>query len=330
VPGNGAGSLFVIGDVHGCASELKTLLNKLPLHPASTVVFLGDYIDRGPQSREVVETILKLRQFCNVVTLTGNHEAMLHDFLEDPTSQGAGMFIYNGGGATLASYADAHGNYEIPDHHIHFFSQLKLSHENDQFFFVHAGVPDVALDQLDEKKHRKEMLWVRRSFHRSAFKWGKMIVHGHSPVPEVHFGERRINVDTGCVYDQVLTALELPSKKVYGVIRNKEARRVHLRDFGSNRVAVRFKGAVPVYIHQGTETLEFETIDYSEFGMLMRHLSADDGTILQAGQAIEGEIGADHTQLVAFKGTVLRSQHSDEHGPCYAVKIDVVDAAMDG
>jgi serine/threonine protein phosphatase 1 len=322
---NGA-NLFVIGDVHGCASELKTLLNKLPLHPNSTVVFLGDYIDRGPSSREVIETILKLRQFCKVVTLTGNHEAMLHDFLQDPSSQGAGMFIYNGGGATLASYADEHGNYEIPDHHIQFFSQLVLSHHTPEFFFVHAGVPDVKLAELDEQKHRKEMLWVRRTFHRSGFKWEKMIVHGHSPVPEVHFGERRINVDTGCVYEQVLTALELPSKKIYSVQRSREVRRVHLRDFGSNRIAIRFKGAIPVYVHRDADTLEFETIDYSEFGMLMRHLSADDGTLLKAGQKIEGEIGSDTTRLVAFRGTVLRQQDSEEHGPCYAVKLDVVDA----
>jgi hypothetical protein len=156
-----------------------------------------------------------------------------------------------------------------------------------------------------------------------------MIVHGHSPVPEVHFGERRINVDTGCVYEQVLTALELPSKKIYSVQRAKEARHVHLRDFGSNRIAIRFKGAIPVYVHRGTDTLEFETIDYSEFGMLMRHLSADDGTLLSAGQVIDGEIGADTTKLVAFRGHVLRRQDSDEHGPCYAVKLDVVDPTAD-
>jgi len=318
-----AGNLFVIGDVHGCASELKTLLNKLPLAPTSTVVFLGDYIDRGPQSRDVVETILQLRTFCTVVTLTGNHEAMLQDFLQDPTSQGAGMFIYNGGGATLASYADEHGNYEIPDHHLRFFAELPLSYETPDFFFVHAGVPDVKLEELDDAKHRKEMLWVRRSFHRSSFRWNKMIVHGHSPVAEVHFGERRINVDTGCVYEQVLTALELPSKKIYSVTRYREARKVHLRDFDSNRIAVRFKGAVPVYVHRGTETLEFETLDYSEFGMLMRYIARHEGDVLQVGEEIAGHIGSDTNQLVDFRGKVIRPQ-TNEHGLCYAVKIDTL------
>jgi serine/threonine protein phosphatase 1 len=326
-------SLFVIGDVHGCASELKTLLNKLPLHPTSTVVFLGDYIDRGPHSREVIDTILKLRAFCAVVTLTGNHEAMLQDFLHDPLSQGAGMFVYNGGGATLASYADEHGNYEIPEQHLEFFSQLKLWYETPDFFFVHAGVPDIALDQLDEKEHKKEMMWVRRSFHRSTFPWNKIIVHGHSPVPEVHFGARRINVDTGCVYEQVLTALELPSRKIYSVMRSRDDRKVHLRDFGSNRIAVRFRGAIPVYVHRGGETFEFETIDYSEFGMLMRFIAHDesgadpDRRVLATGDKIEGHIGSDTSKLLGFSGHVVRVQIDDEHGPCYAVKIEALDAS---
>jgi serine/threonine protein phosphatase 1 len=319
------GSLFVIGDVHGCASELKTLINKLPLTPSSTVVFLGDYIDRGPSSREVIEVIFKLRDFCKVVTLTGNHESMLHDFLADPTSQGAGMFIYNGGGATLASYADEHGNYEIPEAHIRFFNELLLSWQTDDYFFVHAGVPDVHLDQLDERKHRKEMLWVRRTFHRSQFPWKKMIVHGHSPVPEVHFGERRINVDTGCVYEQVLSAVELPSKKTYSVTRSRERRQAHLRDFSSRRIAIRFKGAIPIYVHRGAETLEFETIDYSEFGMLMRDIANHPRELFVVGEPVHGHIGSEGATLVDFRGQIVRVQ-DDDAGRCYAVRIASTDA----
>ena len=322
------GSLFVIGDVHGCAAELKTLINKLPLEPTSTVVFLGDYIDRGPASREVVDTILHLRTFCTVVTLTGNHEDMLQDFLADPTSQGAGMFIYNGGGATLASYGDEHGNYEIPEPHLRFFSGLDLSHQTRDFFFVHAGVPDVPLEALDVEEHRKEMLWVRRTFHRSEFPWTKTIVHGHSPVQAVHFTRRRINVDTGCVYEQELTALELPSRKIYSVTKKREQRRVTLRDFSSNRIAIRFKGAIPVYVHRGVDTFEFETIDYSEYGMLMRYIAPHTGDVLIAGEKVHGHIGADDTQLVEFEGNVVRVQ-DHELGRCYALRLNVVGAASD-
>jgi serine/threonine protein phosphatase 1 len=324
----GVGSLFVVGDVHGCAAELKTLLNKLPLVPESTVVFLGDYIDRGPQSRQVVDTILKLRTFCNVVTLSGNHEAMLQDFLEDPTSQGAGMFIYNGGGATLASYADAHGNYCIPEEHLEFFSSLKLSYQTPDFFFVHAGVPNTPLEGLDEREHRREMLWVRRTFHNSPFRWSKVIVHGHCPVAVPYLGERRINVDTGCVYHHVLTALELPSRKIYSVNRAKDEKQVHLRDFSSNRIAIRYKGAIPVYVDRDDQRLEFETIDYSEFGLLMRDIANHPRELFRVGEVVSGHIGSQDATLVEFTGTVLRVQE-DDLGRSYAIKLASVGAPAD-
>ncbi len=312
--------LFVIGDVvHGCAAELKTLLNKLPLDPSSTVVFVGDYIDRGPQSRGVIDTVLQLRRYCRVVTLSGNHEAMLQDFLLDPRGHGAGMFIYNGGGATLASYADEHGRYEIPEEHLKFFDELAVSYQNDDFFFVHAGVPDVPLAELNDA-HKKDMLWVRKSFHRSEFRWAKTIVHGHSPVPEVYFSDKRINVDTGCVFERKLTAVELPSRKIYSVTRDKAGRRVHLRDFASNRIAVRYAGTVPVYVYHGAETLEFETVDYSEFGMLVRYIGPHTGDVLAVAEKITGHIGSDDAKLVEFEGEVVRLQ-DHELGRCYALKI---------
>ena len=106
--------IFAIGDVHGCASELRMLLNKLPLTEESVVVFLGDYVDRGPNSKQVIETVLELKEQCQVVALKGNHEALFLSFLQDPSSEAAGMFIYNGGSATLHSYATPEGEYRIP------------------------------------------------------------------------------------------------------------------------------------------------------------------------------------------------------------------------
>ena len=316
-------SLFVIGDVHGCAQELKTLLNKLPLIPSSTVVMVGDYIDRGPDSRGVIETILKLKKYCNVVALTGNHEAMLQEFLVDPTSHAAGMFIYNGGGATLASYSKGDGTYQIPEEHLRFFDELKLCFQTPEFFFVHAGVPDVPLAQINEDEDRDEMLWVRRTFHNSTFSWEKLIVHGHSPVPEVFFGERRINVDTGCVFKQHLTALELPSRQVYSVAKSQEARHVHLRDLSSNRIATRYKGAVPVYVHIGQETVEFETIDYNEFGMLMREIVERPDEVMAVNDLISGHIGSNDATLVAFRARVIRTQQH-ELGRSFAIRLEAL------
>ena len=91
--------IFAIGDVHGCAGELRMLLNKLPLTRDSVVVFLGDYVDRGPDSKQVIDTVLELREQCKVVTLKGNHEALFLSFLKDPSSEAAGMFIYKIGRA---------------------------------------------------------------------------------------------------------------------------------------------------------------------------------------------------------------------------------------
>jgi serine/threonine protein phosphatase 1 len=310
----------VIGDIHGCAAELKTLLNKLPLTPESTVVFLGDYIDRGPDSRQVVETILTLRGYCTVVTLLGNHEEMFLNFLKDRRSAAAGLFIYNGGGSTLASYADERGRYDIPELHIQFFRSLLLSYRAPGFFFVHAGVPDVDLESFDENRHRRDLLWIRKPFLQSRYRWSRLIVHGHSPVKQVEQHERRINMDTGCVYNRVLSAIELPSRQIYNVSRQKEMRRVHLRDFAGNRIAHRYQGAVPIYIHRERETLEFETVDYSEFGMLIRDITRRPIDLLQVGEDVNGQVGSQSDSLVPFTAKVLRIQESPE-GRCYALMI---------
>ena len=85
------GPVFAIGDVHGCATELRLLLERLPLTPETTLIFVGDYIDRGPQSRDVIDTLLEVRERCTLVALLGNHEAMFLEFLGDPQSRAAGM-----------------------------------------------------------------------------------------------------------------------------------------------------------------------------------------------------------------------------------------------
>ena len=141
--------IFAIGDVHGCASELRMLLNKLPLTPDCVVVFLGDYVDRGPQSKQVIDTALELQQQCKVIALKGNHEALFLSFLRDPSSEAAGMFIYNGGSATLHSYATPEGEYRIPRSHRDFLENLELYYETDEFFFVHAGIPRIPMAQID-------------------------------------------------------------------------------------------------------------------------------------------------------------------------------------
>lgn len=318
--------IYAIGDVHGCAYELRNLLNQLPLTPDSTVVFLGDYIDRGGHSRDVVDTILELRQQCNVVCLKGNHEAMFLNFLDNPGSERAGLFIVNGGSATLASYADDNGNYEFPEEHLRFFRELKMYYEDDHHFFVHAGVPDIPLEDLDEETHGKKMLWIRSAFLKSEYDWGKVIVHGHTPVTEVDIRHNQINVDTGCVFMRSLSAIALPGQQVFSVPRQRIVKPVYLTDTASRRVAIRFEGVLPVLVEQDGQSLHFETLDYSEVGMYMRELDSGKFPRLTEKQVITGRIGRDVAGSVDFQGQVVRT-HFKAGGIYYAVKVDQMSSA---
>lgn len=309
--------IFAIGDIHGCAYELRALLNLLPLSPESTVVFLGDYIDRGPHSRDVVDTILELQSYCNVVTLMGNHESMFLDFLDDPGSERAGLFICNGGSATLASYADDCGNYDFPAEHLRFFRELRLSYEDEHHFFVHAGVPDVPLSEIDERVHKKKMLWIRGAFLKSEYPWSKVVVHGHTPVTQVDIRPNRINVDTGCVFMRHLSAIALPGYQIFSVPRQRVQRPVYLRDLRSRRVSIRFRGTLPVEVERGDRSLHFETVDYSEVGLYLRgHEEAE----LAADEPVRGRIGSNGTGSVFFAGRVVRV-HRDGAGVYYAVQV---------
>ena len=163
---------FAIGDVHGCATELKLLLNKLPLDSESTVVFLGDYVDRGNESKDVIQTVIDLSKEYNVVALAGNHELMFLDFLREPSSAKGGLFIYNGGASTLASYGADDGTYTIPEEHIRFLQSLKLFHEVDGYVFVHAGLPDIPLATIDPVRDQQYLTWVRGRFYASTYDLG--------------------------------------------------------------------------------------------------------------------------------------------------------------
>lgn len=303
--------IFVIGDIHGCAEELQLLLDKIPLTPQSRIVFVGDYIDRGENSKEVINIILNLQNYYKVTTIMGNHEAMFLDFLADPGSMEAGAFIYNGGSATLASYANQQGKYIIPDEHIDFLNKLQLFSQTESFFFVHAGVPDVPLNYITPAKHKDDLLWIRDQFFNSKFKWEKMIVHGHTPVSKVEVHSKRINVDTGCVYENILSAYELFSGEAFTVKKIKRTRQTFLRDQTSQRQAVRFEGKVPVMIVCDGHQVSFETLNYSEIGMLVRCLTAPTVQVLQENAMISGEIKLISDTPLKWDGRVVRVIRKD-------------------
>lgn len=299
-------SVFAVGDIHGCAAELRALLSILPIDASSTVVFLGDYIDRGPSSKEVVDVILELKRRCRVVTLMGNHESMLLEFLDGSDPRKVARFIYNGGSSTLASYADESGAWHMPPQHLAFFRELRMLHDDGANLFVHAGLPDVPIAKIDPKEHAEHLLWIRREFFESRFPWARRVVHGHTPVREVEIHERRINLDTGCVYGRELSAIELPSLKVYSVPRQLDDEpRVYLKDQDGRRQAMRFSGAVTVRVDNQGRVLDFVTIDYSEIGMAIRQ-DGEAPVPLEVGQEVRGVVGDPDDFQISFTGKVVR------------------------
>ena len=327
VTGNVTGNVIAIGDVHGCAKELRMLLAKLPITTATTVVFLGDYVDRGPDSKGVIDEVIALRSRCRVVSLEGNHEAMMLEFLDRPDSIGAALFILNGGTATLESYPDGVGGYAVPEAHRRFLRELLLVWESERHFFVHAGVPDMPLAELVPTDHKELLLWVRTPFLKSKFRWGKLIVHGHSPVDAPEFKDNRINLDTGCVFGNRLTALDVSSMKVYSVDRMPEVAHGRIIDAGENRAppAKRFNGVAPVFIVRASATVEFETLNYNETGLLIQEREGR-GAQLAIGERVVGWVGLENDGRFHFKGVVVRTE-SRNGLVLYGVRLDRVDGA---
>ncbi len=200
-------AMYVIGDIHGCLRPLQRLLEKIAPQPGDEVVFIGDYIDRGPQSREVVEHLLGLSYRC--VFLLGNHEKMLLDYLD---GKDEGLFLANGGLATIQSYGGHVAN--IPPAHLRFFRDLRLMYETAHYLFVHAGVrPMVSL----ENQTVDDLVWIRQEFFQFIGRFSKLVVFGHTPLRQVLLAPDRIGIDTGCVYGGKLTCLRLPDREIIQV-----------------------------------------------------------------------------------------------------------------
>jgi serine/threonine protein phosphatase 1 len=208
--------MFAVGDIHGCLDKLVSLMDIIDVDlKKETLVFMGDYIDRGPHSKEVVDYLIDVARGGNrVVFLKGNHELMLQNYLsgEDKLS-----FLYNGGEATLRSYMKAGGLNEanlIPPEHLEFFDNLRLYYETENYIFVHGGLKaNIPLEHQDEW----DMLWLRDEFIYSDFDFGKLVIFGHTPFREPLILDNKIGIDTGAVYGNKLTCVELSAMKFFSV-----------------------------------------------------------------------------------------------------------------
>jgi serine/threonine protein phosphatase 1 len=219
-PGKGgrdAGALTcAIGDVHGHIGKLEALLDRCTRYCAGRamqLVFIGDYVDRGPDSRAVIELLLDLiaRNPGDVICLSGNHEAVVLaaaegrlDALPDKPTMEVWLGRNGGGAATLANYGVAHAR-DLPPEHLAWMAALPLFHDDGMRFFAHAGVrPGRPLDQ----QRRADLLWIREPFLSYTGMFERLIVHGHTPVaarvPDLR--ANRLNLDSGAGYDGPLTA----------------------------------------------------------------------------------------------------------------------------
>jgi len=223
--------IYAIGDIHGRADVLRRLQAQIADDAADesknlqkTIVYLGDYVDRGLESKAVIDLVMAPPPAgLAAVCLKGNHEEALLRFLTD-ASIGPAWFAM-GGDATAYSYGVGlpQGlpqqarfdhmwqdlNRRIPAEHVSFLSTLPLSYTAGDYMFVHAGVrPGVALD----RQSAEDLLWIREEFLSATAGWDKVIVHGHSATHRPNSLPNRIGIDTGAYATNVLTCLVLEGR----------------------------------------------------------------------------------------------------------------------
>jgi len=220
--------VYAIGDVHGCIRPLSVLHDQIARdladHPTDDwrIVHIGDYVDRGPDSRAVLDFLaLRAAQDPRVICLLGNHDAMMVDALNGEKRMRQ-TWLQNGGAETLASYGlgvpdfverlSARAGFDdaIPTTHTDFIEDMATSVQIGDYYFVHAGIdPDTPL----EAQEPEAQLWIRDRFLRHAREYDAVIVHGHTPTRRVEIRANRIGIDTGAVYGGELTCLILDGKR---------------------------------------------------------------------------------------------------------------------
>lgn len=217
--------VVAVGDAHGRLDLVENLwaqidaASRLSSARRRTLIFVGNYVDRGPQSRELIDRLLEGFAGFETVYLRGNHDATMLQFLADPTIGEAWRNF--GGLETLRSYGVAHPQGKswaqtrsefvaaLPRAHFEFFKNLKLHVTHGDYLFVHAGLkPRVPLEEQSEA----DLLWIREDFLDSTVNFGRIVVHGHTPTEAPVVRANRIGIDTGAYISNNLTAVVLEER----------------------------------------------------------------------------------------------------------------------
>jgi serine/threonine protein phosphatase 1 len=230
--------IYAIGDIHGRADLLEALLRQIDadctLYPSSRpiVVFLGDYIDRGPASRQVLDLLLGCQRTKEAVFLRGNHDNFVRRFLSSPAVLDEWRLY--GGLETLVSYGLKPSinpgvpeqrqlakelEKSTPERHLEFLDSLNLSFNCGDFLFVHAGIrPGVPI----RKQKEEDLLWIREEFLSCEQRFEKFVVHGHTPVRAPDIRSNRINIDTGAFATGRLTCIVIEGAAIVPLIDVRE------------------------------------------------------------------------------------------------------------
>jgi serine/threonine protein phosphatase 1 len=216
--------LITIGDIHGCLAALETILEAIAPRREDTIVTLGDYIDRGPNSMGVMESLLQMQTDCRLVPLLGNHDEMLLNIIDGQSDLFADWLLF-GGSATLQSYGSLRIE-TIPDEHIAFLRKCLLFYETDQYIFLHGCYdPELSL----QRQSSQMLLWGKlRPAPPGPHCSGKTVIVGHTAQHDgqiLDLGYLKC-IDTCCYGSGWLTAMELPSGRVWqadkqGKIKNE-------------------------------------------------------------------------------------------------------------
>lgn len=222
--------IYAISDIHGCADLLESAFavidNDIAEHGTERVihVFLGDYVDRGPDTKRTLDLLIDRGKKHEAVFVRGNHEQLMLDFLDQPSILSEWWSM--GGAPTLLSYGLSPGSMRkpgeefslrdalaiaLPLSHRLFLASLRSAYSCGDFFFTHAGVrPGVALDL----QRQDDLMWIREPFLSSQLDFGKVVVHGHTPVREPEIRNNRVNIDTGAYATGCLSILSIEDSRL--------------------------------------------------------------------------------------------------------------------
>jgi serine/threonine protein phosphatase 1 len=219
-------SIYAIGDVHGCAHTLDALLDEMAPGADDHLVFVGDYVDRGPRSRDVIDRVLVLEEEARQGTgpictfLRGNHDQMMLDWIDFGAMD---LWGANGGLTTINSYTDDRGKTVVPAGHVDFLRRTRVYLDTPEYCFVHAGMnPELTIAQNLQYETAETFLWTREQFSVKERPWEKVVVCGHTPQGRPLIEKDLIVIDTGCCFPHHpklgwLSAISLPDRQVTSV-----------------------------------------------------------------------------------------------------------------